>query len=420
MNLNSEDLTKLLQLVLPLMLIGNPGLYQLLSVVLIFFLPSLVEYLKRFRACKQYSLAVMEYRKYWYNNDTYSHISAYLVNAGTICELITDECTKLEAVPNTTLHHSKPIIKPSDGSSIIKLGKNHITVYGSTKTVYNGDKSITVPCYIVKCPSMEGINEFLRVCQEHYIGHIIKTEHNMYKIFHFIDKEWHSSNIAVEKTPENVILPKDRKEMLFTALDQFKSSRFTSVNLKLGLANKCTFFFTGSPGSGKTSTTLMIAKYMNMPIYTVPPLNDVSCALLTSILFSIPSRNVVILFDDIDCCTDLHDRSSSPLESKDQGMDRQDCKELISFRDRDMAKLKIMLEYLDGYFSLKNCIVIMTANHPEKLDPALVRPGRVDYQIHFNAPTNDDLLSIYNDAECKEHVALTLLTYRQRLVDTHA
>jgi chaperone BCS1 len=91
-------------------------------------------------------------------------------------------------------------------------------------------------------------------------------------------------------------------------------------------------------------------------------------------------------------------------------------RELLSLKG-DTAKLKIMLEYLDGYFSLKNCIVIMTTNHPEKLDPALIRPGRVDYHIHFDAPTNDDLLTIYNDAECKEHVALTLLTYRQKLVE---
>ena len=416
MNINSEDLTKLLQMILPLILIGNPSPYQLLSVALIFSLPTVIEYISRFSKSKQYSITVMEARKYWYSNDTYAHISAYLVNASTIRDLITDECTKLDAVPNTTLHHSKPVLKPSDGSSLIKLGKNHITVYRSTAEVYNYDKIIKVPCYIVKCSSIDGIDEFLRVCQEHYISHTIKTEHNMYKIFHYIEKEWHTANIAVEKTPENVILPKDQKERLFTALDQFKSSKFTDVNIKLGLANKCTFFFTGSPGSGKTSTTLMIAKYMNMPIYTVPPLSDLSCSLLTNILFSIPSRNVVILFDDIDCCKDLHERDSKAAIGPEVKADSDQC-ELVSLRGRDTAKLKIMLEYLDGYFSLKNCIVIMTTNHPEKLDPALIRPGRVDYHIHFDAPTNDDLLSIYNDAECKEHVALTLLTYRQKLVE---
>jgi len=37
-----------------------------------------------------------------------------------------------------------------------------------------------------------------------------------------------------------------------------------------------------------------------------------------------------------------------------------------------------ILNALDGVVDSPNRILIMTTNHPEKLDPALIRPGRVD------------------------------------------
>jgi mitochondrial chaperone BCS1 len=39
------------------------------------------------------------------------------------------------------------------------------------------------------------------------------------------------------------------------------------------------------------------------------------------------------------------------------------------------------LNALDGVASGEERIVFMTTNHPERLDPALIRPGRVDLQV---------------------------------------
>lgn len=47
--------------------------------------------------------------------------------------------------------------------------------------------------------------------------------------------------------------------------------------------------------------------------------------------------------------------------------------------------MDVLLEVLDGYNYLKNCIVIIISNHPELLDPAVTRPGRVDHIIKFNS-----------------------------------
>jgi len=51
------------------------------------------------------------------------------------------------------------------------------------------------------------------------------------------------------------------------------------------------------------------------------------------------------------------------------------------FEDEDKLDLAGLLNVLDGVVDSPNRIVIMTTNHPEKLDPALVRPGRINKKM---------------------------------------
>ena len=48
---------------------------------------------------------------------------------------------------------------------------------------------------------------------------------------------------------------------------------------------------------------------------------------------------------------------------------------------KDKLDLAGLLNVLDGVVDCPNRIVVMTSNHPEKLDPALIRPGRVNLKL---------------------------------------
>ena len=50
---------------------------------------------------------------------------------------------------------------------------------------------------------------------------------------------------------------------------------------------------------------------------------------------------------------------------------------------KDKLDLAGLLNVLDGVVDTPDRIVIMTSNHPEKLDPALIRPGRIDKKIYL-------------------------------------
>merc|ERR1711871_718186 len=48
---------------------------------------------------------------------------------------------------------------------------------------------------------------------------------------------------------------------------------------------------------------------------------------------------------------------------------------------RDKLNLSGLLNVLDGVVDTPERIVVMTTNHPEMLDPALIRPGRIDKKL---------------------------------------
>src|SRR5262249_56964143 len=60
-----------------------------------------------------------------------------------------------------------------------------------------------------------------------------------------------------------------------------------------------------------------------------------------------------------------------------------------SAKDETGVTLSGLLNALDGVSSREGRILFLTTNHPEKLDPALVRPGRVDRKVELGYATPD-------------------------------
>ncbi|KAI8609762.1 hypothetical protein BC830DRAFT_1096007 [Chytriomyces sp. MP71] len=72
--------------------------------------------------------------------------------------------------------------------------------------------------------------------------------------------------------------------------------------------------------------------------------------------------------------------------------------------------LSMLLNCLDGHMLNEDVIIIMTSNHPEVLDPALIRPGRIDLHLSLGYCThyqlNRMLQSVMNDPDaCMDFTA---------------
>lgn len=58
-----------------------------------------------------------------------------------------------------------------------------------------------------------------------------------------------------------------------------------------------------------------------------------------------------------------------------------------------------LINQLDGFDPRGNIKVLMATNRPDTLDPALMRPGRLDRKIEFSLP-DLEVRTLYSTAKC--------------------
>lgn len=61
----------------------------------------------------------------------------------------------------------------------------------------------------------------------------------------------------------------------------------------------------------------------------------------------------------------------------------------------EKLNLSFLLNLLDGVLETPGRIIIMTSNHPEKLDKALIRPGRIDIAIEVSYCTREMIIDMF-------------------------
>jgi len=65
-------------------------------------------------------------------------------------------------------------------------------------------------------------------------------------------------------------------------------------------------------------------------------------------------------------------------------------------KEGESVTLSFLLNLLDGVLETPGRILIITSNFPDKLDPAFVRPGRIDVKIEFRNATCEFVLDMIN------------------------
>jgi DNA replication protein DnaC len=124
-----------------------------------------------------------------------------------------------------------------------------------------------------------------------------------------------------------------------------------------GLSYKRNYLLYGPPGTGKTSFIHTLASQFNRDIIFINSEN------VNEAFMDYDFNNKIILFEDID--------------SMFENINRKDKTKVDS-------KFHTLLNILDGAMSSHGQIVFMTTNYINKLDDALLRPGRVDLKIKLD------------------------------------
>lgn len=164
----------------------------------------------------------------------------------------------------------------------------------------------------------------------------------------------------------SVILDEGINEMILNDVQDFLQSGDWYHNR--GIPYRRGYLLYGPPGSGKTSYIQALAGELdyNICILNLSE-NNLTDDRLNHLMNHIPERSILLL-EDIDAA--FNKRAQSDDKGYTSG---------VTFSG--------LLNALDGVASAEECLTFMTTNHPEKLDPALLRPGRIDFKILINNAT---------------------------------
>ncbi|CAL9136174.1 unnamed protein product, partial [Musa textilis] len=138
---------------------------------------------------------------------------------------------------------------------------------------------------------------------------------------------------------------------------------------RVGRRWKRSYLLYGPPGTGKTSLVAAIANFLEFDVFHID-LTAVDSNLELHRLLDSTTPGSVIVVEDIDCSLDLGDRMEETEYDGAEGTTILSC----------------VLDFMDGLWTSSEGkrLVIFTTNHPERLDPALLRPGRMDRHIHLS------------------------------------
>ncbi|XP_074293998.1 AAA-ATPase At3g50940-like [Silene latifolia] len=209
---------------------------------------------------------------------------------------------------------------------------------------------------------------------------------------------WNSVKFDHPFTFDSLALDPDLKQSIINDLDMF--IRRKEFYNKVGKAWKRGYLLYGPPGTGKSSLVAAMANYLRFSIYDLQLGGVPSDAVLRKLMLATRNKSILVI-EDIDCSigssrsspiardnSDVDEDSDSDDDDEDVNKIRKTLANKQTSKPNDDSKLSLsgLLNFIDGLWSScgQERIIIFTTNHKDRLDPALLRPGRMDMHIHMS------------------------------------
>ncbi|KAH7161508.1 BCS1 N terminal-domain-containing protein [Dactylonectria macrodidyma] len=219
------------------------------------------------------------------------------------------------------------------------------------------------------------------------------------------DPTWQRCMTRASRPVSTVILNEKVKEDLIADVTDYLNPATRRWYSNRGIPYRRGYLLYGPPGTGKSSLSLALAGFFRMRIYMVSLSSIMATEENLATLFAELPRRCVVLLEDIDSAGLTHTREEGKGErSTDQPPDQAPAAAAPSIPGKPATttptlpgrlSLSGLLNILDGVASQEGRVLIMTTNHLEKLDKALIRPGRVDMIVNFGLADADMTASIF-------------------------
>lgn len=416
-------------------------------------------------------------------NELYKAVSWYLSNSPQINYIVE---TPLKLTYEKRISDKVNDFDEGSINQFIALNKvnklyynKHIIYYSLTTEVISifmdrekkrENYKITLSADIDSSSDFDILVSFCTYCTKEYIKSL-NSSIWVQNIYTNQGKEWVANPSNNRRKIDTIILQNNLKEKIKKDVQLFINSEDWYKNRDIPYTRG--YLFYGHPGTGKTSMIKGLSLYCKRHIHYLILSNISSDIELFELLSNINYRDTILVIEDIDCMDKIvKDRSilKKELELKELELKELELKEIeknnkinlihkqisdLEFIDKPVYKtseygyklndqpeknsktltLSGLLNALDGPFTRDGRIMIMTTNHPDILDTALIRPGRVDvkylfdycdkqqikelYEMFFETICDEKLLNSINDRRYSPaHITSVFLKYRDNPEET--
>ena len=201
-----------------------------------------------------------------------------------------------------------------------------------------------------------------------YLGFVQSGQGDRVQIYQWHgDEGWDCIRTTRRRSTESIIL--EQLPDIEQDMEDFTKSRVWYR--EMGIPHRRGYLFFGPPGNGKSSVGMYLAGKLQTNLYVMnlatPGLTDASFARALS---EVPV-GAVVLMEDIDAVLVGRDTGGKPLTFSG------------------------VLNALDGPTAADGRLMLLTTNHPEVLDPALMRPGRIDRKFEMRQASTEQARRLF-------------------------
>lgn len=267
------------------------------------------------------------------------------------------------------------IIVPGQGTHFFRYKHRLFWISMNKEDVKVGDQGFTLGSKSkLTIKSLFGNRELIQALAQEgkkYIATMKQVQQNNIQIWiNNGNSSYSSINPKPKRKSKSLILENNLYNRLFNDIQNYLHDQ--AIYLNRGIPWKRGYLLHGPPGNGKSSLIFTLASELNKDLYIINLKSVCNDADLLG-LFNRSAGDIIVI-EDIDCILD---------------------KRSITGNEKFGVTFSGLLNAIDGITSSEGSILFMTTNHKDKLDSALIRPGRVDQTYYLGNASRKQIFEMY-------------------------
>jgi chaperone BCS1 len=186
-------------------------------------------------------------------------------------------------------------------------------------------------------------------------------------------EQWREHQRLPKRNIDSVVLKENQKQFILDDVESFLNNE--DWYNERDLPYRRGYLLYGSPGTGKTSLIYSIASEINKDIYFLTFNSNMNNFRFLELMNSVPEHSILVM-EDIDSI-----------------FEKEDSREMTEKKELDFTTI---INCIDGLCAKRGILLFMTTNHIDRLDPALIRDGRIDTRLEFTPCNSEQIEKITN------------------------